>query len=71
MFKFLLIVGIVAYLLYKIGSFFFRAGAAAAQLRNFQEQQKKGFTAEKTQPKKPKNNINGGEYIDYEEIKKK
>lgn len=72
MFKFLIIVVLIGYVLMKIGSFFFRAGAASQG--RFQ------------QPRKPENgnvNINsmppnnaqrkgsakGGEYVDYEEIK--
>ncbi|MFM7327169.1 MAG: hypothetical protein ACKO3B_00405 [Bacteroidota bacterium] len=34
MLKFLLILGIVAYILYKIGTFFFRAGVATQQMRD-------------------------------------
>ena len=63
--RYLLILGIFFYVLYKIGSFFFRAGAASQQLRNFERRQQ----AEK-QAKKSKSKVRGGgEYIDYEEIK--
>lgn len=72
MLKFLLIVSLVVYLIYKVGSLFFRAGAASQQLRN---QQRKSFDANNvnanTDPNK-KNNKGGskaGEYIDYEEVK--
>lgn len=70
MIKFLLIVAVSMYLLYKIGSFFFKAGAAAQQLRNFQNQQRK---TQQTGPgqsqSKKESKVSGGEYIDYEEVK--
>lgn len=64
-----MILGLFMYVLYKIGSFFFRAGAASQQLRNFERQQQQ--QAERArQAEKAKRNINrGGEYIDYEEVK--
>jgi hypothetical protein len=65
MFKFLIILTIIVYVMYKIGSFFFRAGAASQELKNFkQKQNSNGTTSKKTKGK-----INGGEYVDYEEIK--
>ena len=69
MLKFLLIIGLVLYVIYKIGSFFFKAGAATQHLRN---QQRGNFNGEATSQKaKPKStNFKGGEYVDYEEIKK-
>lgn len=71
MLKFLIILAIIAYLLYKIGSFFFRAGAAAQELRNFQKQQPKDFGAgkQKAASTQKKSKFNDGEYIDYEEVK--
>ena len=70
MIKFLLIVAISMYLLYKIGSFFFKAGAASQQLRNYQEQQRKAQQPGQTQSQsKKQSKVNGGEYIDYEEVK--
>jgi len=36
MVKFLIIIGIVAYILYKVGSFLFKVGAASQQFRNNQ-----------------------------------
>ncbi len=64
MFKFLIIVGIILYLIYKIGSFFFRAGEASQQFRNSQQNgnQPNGRAQKKARFK-------GGDYIDYEEIK--
>lgn len=67
MLKFLLIIAVITYVLYKLGSFLFKVGAASQQFRNNQ----------------PPGNINGngrgaktgkkpkisGEYIDYEEVK--
>lgn len=69
MLKFLLIVGIIAYLLYKIGSFFYRAGAASQHFRTFQNQQRNGQNTASDAKSKKSGKVNGGEYIDYEEIK--
>lgn len=70
--KFIIIACIVGYLFYKIGSFFFRIGAASQHLRNFQQQQRKDFPG-KTPGAGPKkgngSKINGGEYVDFEEVK--
>jgi hypothetical protein len=67
MFKLLLIVGITVYILYKVGSFLFKIGAASQQFRNNQAPGNihGNGTGQKTK-KKP--NISG-EYIDYEEVK--
>ncbi len=64
MFKFLLILFLIAYLLSKIGGFFFKAGAAS-QRRNVD-----GNISTDPAPKKEKRNgtIKGGDYIDYEEV---
>jgi hypothetical protein len=72
MLKFLLIVGIIVYLIYKIGSFFYRAGAASQHFRQYQDQQRRDFEARNNPPKKATKDgkFSGGEYIDYEEIKK-
>lgn len=68
MLKFLLIIGLVLYVIYKIGSFFFKAGAATQHLRNQQRDNFNGTSA--SQKAKPKGtNFKGGEYVDYEEIK--
>lgn len=71
MFKFLLITGILVYLIYKIGSFFFRFGAASQQFKQYEDQKKGNFgqNSSKTAPKAPNSKVNGGEYIDYEEVK--
>jgi hypothetical protein len=71
MFKFLLITGIIVYLIYKIGSFFFRAGAASQQFRQYENQKRGDFgqNPNKTARKAPDSKVKGGEYIDYEEVK--
>ena len=70
MLRFLLILGLIVYAIYKIGSLFFRAGAASQQLRN---QQRKNFdTNNDSDPRgnrKSKGGSKSGEYIDYEEVK--
>lgn len=66
MFKFLLILGLILYVIYKIGTLFFKAGAASQQFRN--QNQNPNFNNPNNQQKKNKN-FKGGEYVDYEEIK--
>jgi len=66
MFRFLLILGLVVYAVYKIGSFFFRAGAASQQLR---DQQRRDNVPPPGKPPGKKSKYQGGEYIDYEEVK--
>jgi hypothetical protein len=70
MIKFLLILGIIAYLLFKIGGFFFKAGAASQQ---FRQPSRRPDNAAHNQPPKSKvdgdGHIKGGEYVDYEEVK--
>ncbi len=63
--RFIIIVAIIAYILYKVGSFLFKIGAASQQLRNNQSQSNVNGNGQKGK-KKP--NITG-EYIDYEEVK--
>lgn len=63
--RFIIIVAIIAYVLYKVGSFLFKIGAASQQLRNNQSQSNVNSNGAK-QKKKP--NVTG-EYIDYEEVK--
>lgn len=62
--KYLILLGLFVYIVYKIGSFFFRAGAAAQELKNYKQKDQPDRSA----PKK-NNKINGGEYVDYEEVK--
>jgi hypothetical protein len=68
MYKFLLIIGLVLYVIYKIGTLFFRAGAASQQFRNNQ-QQGNFNTQQRPQPKQKPAKNKAGEYIDYEEVK--
>ena len=68
MFKLFLILGITIYVLYKVGSFLFKIGAASQQFRDNQSNGNiSGNGPAGKSQKKPK--INAGEYIDYEEIK--
>jgi hypothetical protein len=70
--KFLIILGLIAYIFYKVGGLFFRAGAASQQTRS--QYRKPENNAADASPKKEKRNgtngtIKGGDYIDYEEVK--
>jgi hypothetical protein len=66
MFKLILIFALIFFVLYKVGSFFFKIGAATQQFR--EHQQKK--TTKSGNGGKPKSGkFTGGEYIDYEEVK--
>lgn len=70
MFRFLLILGLITYAIYKIGSLFFRAGAASQQLRNQQQQRNFDQNASSDpRARKAKSGSKAGEYIDYEEVK--
>jgi hypothetical protein len=69
MLKFLLILGLVLYVVYKIGSLFFRAGAAS----QFRDRRPYDGVNSNPNPMDKKEKKSGhfkdGEYIDYEEIK--
>jgi hypothetical protein len=67
MFKFLLIVGLILYVIYKIGTLFFRAGAASQNFRN--PNQNQNVNQPNNQQAKKDKKFKGGEYVDYEEIK--
>ena len=67
MLKFLLIVGLILYCIYKIGNLFFRAGAASQQFRPRNPDEAGQF--QDRQKKEKKSTFKGGDYIDYEEIK--
>jgi hypothetical protein len=70
MYKFLIILGLIVYVIYKLGSLFFRAGAASQQFRNPQQRNFDGHVDQSAQKAKKKgNDFKGGEYVDYEEIK--
>jgi hypothetical protein len=63
MWRFIIIIGIVGYILYKVGSFFFKIGAASQQMRQ-------GGNSPNVKSKKPHDpKIKGGDYVDYEEVK--
>ena len=71
MFRLLIIISLVVYVIYKVGSLFFRAGAASQQLR---DQQRRAFDANSANAngatkKTDKGSSKSGEYIDYEEVK--
>lgn len=66
--KFFIILGLVAYVIYKVGGLFFRAGAASQQSR-FQQRRPPGDINVNTPPKKKSGTIKGGDYVDYEEVK--
>jgi len=67
--KFFIILGLVAYVLYKVGGLFFRAGAASQQSRFQQRRPPEGDINVNAPPKKKGGTIKGGDYVDYEEIK--
>jgi hypothetical protein len=69
MFRFLLILSLIVYVIYKIGSLFFRAGAASQQLRNQQQRNFDNNAASDPNGRKAKSGTKPGEYIDYEEVK--
>ena len=64
MWRFLLFVGIAAYILYKLGTFFFKIGAASQQMRD-----RSRFNGQDKASEKGKSKIKGGDYVDYEEVK--
>lgn len=64
MLRFLLIIGLIAYAVFKIGSLFFKAGAAS---QRFRENQRPNVDTNGKQKKDGK--IKGGEYVDYEDVK--
>lgn len=65
-FKYLLVLGLIFYVLYKIGKFFFKAGAASQQVRHYERMQQQANAARKAEKKRAHKL---GEYVDYEEIK--
>ena len=67
MFKLLLIFGIAAYILYKVGSFLFKIGAASQQFRD--NQSPGNINGNRPGAKDKKKPHITGEYIDYEEVK--
>jgi hypothetical protein len=68
MLKFLLIVGLILYVVYKLGTLFFKAGAASQQFRN-QRPADSNQNVNGAKKKDDSRAYKGGDYIDYEEIK--
>ena len=69
MLRLLLIISLIVYVIYKIGSLFFRAGAASQQLRNQQQRNFDNNASSDPRARKAKSGTKPGEYIDYEEVK--
>lgn len=76
MFKFLLIVFILSYVVYRVGGFFFKiltlGGSAQRPPRNQSHKRPPGANVDvdyAPQNKKSKKDFKGGEYVDYEEVK--
>ena len=65
MWRFLLFVGIISYILYKVGSFFFKIGAASQQMKDRGGNGQSSRSSNKVNGGK----IKGGDYVDYEEVK--
>jgi hypothetical protein len=68
MLKLLIILALVAYILSKVGGFFFRVGAAS-QNRNSHQRRDGSVNVDSSQKKAKRGNIKGGDYVDYEEVK--
>jgi len=62
MWRLLLIFGIIGYILYKVGNFFFKIGAASQQMKDRERVNRPDESAKKSK-------IKGGEYVDYEDVK--
>lgn len=69
MLRLLLIISLIVYVIYKVGSLFFRAGAASQQLRNQQQRNFDNNAGSDPRERKAKRGTKPGEYIDYEEVK--
>ncbi|MFM8832723.1 MAG: hypothetical protein ACKOE5_03115 [Cytophagales bacterium] len=69
MLKFLIVVGLITYLVYKIGGIFFRAGAASQQYRNVPPRRPESRGNANSNQNKRNGTIKGGDYVDYEEVK--
>jgi hypothetical protein len=68
MVKLLIIVALAVYIIMKIGSWFFRAGAASQQFRS-QGPTNANMNSRSASDKKKGTNFKGGDYVDYEEVK--
>ena len=67
MIRFLIIFGLFLYAVYKVGSLFFRAGAASQALREQERRNVNPNNPAKGRQRPDKNKA--GEYVDYEEVK--
>ncbi|HCZ36992.1 MAG TPA: DUF4834 domain-containing protein [Cytophagales bacterium] len=69
--RFLIILGLIGYVLYKVGGLFFRAGAASQQSKFQPRRPQNGNVNVNSAPDRPAKStkIKGGEYVDYEEVK--
>lgn len=67
MIRFLIIFGLFLYAVYKVGSLFFRAGAASQALREQERRNVNPNNPAKGRQRSDKNKA--GEYVDYEEVK--
>lgn len=71
MLKFLIVVGLITYLVYKIGGMFYRAGAASQQYRQPPRRPEGSVNVDSNQKDHKRRNgtVKGGDYVDYEEVK--
>jgi hypothetical protein len=75
MLRFLLILSLILFVAFKLGSFFFRIAAGASANRNPQQARNRNpqggnVTIDRDPQQKNRNkDFEGGEYIDYEEVK--
>ena len=69
MLRFLIFTSIIFYLIYKIGSLFFRAGVSSQQPRYQAPRPKQPHDTPHDPKVRKKESIKGGEYVDYEEVK--
>ncbi|NJN42474.1 MAG: DUF4834 family protein [Flammeovirgaceae bacterium] len=70
MFKFLIILTLIIYVIYKLGSLFFRAGVSSQSKQRYYRKPSDGnINVEHNGGRHKGNDFKGGEYIDYEEVK--
>ncbi|MBN8576857.1 MAG: DUF4834 domain-containing protein [Cyclobacteriaceae bacterium] len=67
--RFFIIVALLGYVFYKVGTLFFKAGAASQQGRQNRRSFNGTVNADAPPKKTGKGTIKGGEYVDYEEVK--
>lgn len=69
MLKFLIILGLVAYILYKFASFFYNVGASQQRQQRPSRPADGNVNIDSNPGSKKSGKYKGGEYVDYEEIK--